>query len=243
MNEELNLIIENFSKSGQMFVDGNRNKIKIFQYQGHTINIKSFKIPIFINGIVYKYFRKSKAKRSFENANYLIRKGIGTPKPIAFHEKFSGIFLRQSYYISQHMTPDFVFKDIFFGKENIDLNKMLRGIARFSYELHESGIEFLDHTPGNSLISINKNGDYIFSLVDLNRMNFHAHLSLEKRIKNMCKLTPNHQMIEIICDEYAKISGENREKIEKMMLVFSDNFYRKFARKQAWKKKLMFWKN
>jgi Lipopolysaccharide kinase (Kdo/WaaP) family len=242
MNEELLYIIRNFNEKGQDFVIGKRNSIKIFDYQNGIINIKSFRIPILINGFIYKYIRKSKAKRSFENAKFLLSKGIGTPKPIAFYENFKGIFLRESYYISEHMKPDFVFKDIFAPPSNLDLDKILRGIARFSFELHENGIEFLDHTPGNSLVSIDSKGNYNFSLVDLNRMNFHENLSLEKRIKNMCRLTPNHQMIGVICDEYAKISNQNKENIEKMMLVFSDDFYKKFERKKVLKKKFLFWK-
>jgi Lipopolysaccharide kinase (Kdo/WaaP) family len=242
MNEELLSIIQNFNEKGQDFVIGKRNSIKIFSYQNKTINIKSFRIPILINGFIYKYIRKSKAKRSFENANFLLSKGIGTPKPIAFYENFYGIFLRESYYISEHMKPDFVFKDIFAPPANLDLDKILRGIARFSFELHENGIEFLDHTPGNSLVIVDENGNYNFSLVDLNRMNFHENLSLEKRIKNMCRLTPNHQMISVICDEYAKISNQNKENIEKMMFIFSDNFYKRFERKKVLKKKFLFWK-
>ncbi len=242
MNEELLSIIKNFKEKGEDFVIGKRNSIKIFSYQNKTINIKSFRIPILINGFIYKYIRKSKAKRSFENANFLISKGIGTPKPIAYYENFNRIFLRESYYISEHMKPDFVFKDIFAPPENLDLDKILRGIARFSFELHENGIEFLDHTPGNSLVIEDEKGNYNFSLVDLNRMNFHNYLSLEKRIKNMCRLTPNHQMIKVICDEYAKISNQNKEHIEKMMLVFSDDFYKKFERKKVLKKKFLFWK-
>ena len=51
MNEELITIIRDYEKSGQIFADGKRNKIKTFQYRGITINIKSFKIPILINGL------------------------------------------------------------------------------------------------------------------------------------------------------------------------------------------------
>ncbi len=242
MNEELLSIVRNFNEKGQDFVIGKRNSIKIFTYQNTTINIKSFRIPILINGFIYKYIRKSKAKRSFENAKFLLSKSIGTPKPIAFHENFKGIFLRESYYISEHLKPDFVFKDIFAPPSSLDLDKILRGIARFSFELHENGIEFLDHTPGNSLVTIDEKGNYNFALVDLNRMNFHTHLSLKKRIKNMCRLTPNHDMIRIICDEYAKISNQNKEDIENMMIVFSDDFYKKFERKKNLKKKFLFWK-
>src|SRR5690606_41915767 len=64
------------------------------------INIKSFKIPNKLNQFVYKYFRKSKARRSFEFATILLQKGIGTPAPVAFMENFNGLGLQKSFYAS-----------------------------------------------------------------------------------------------------------------------------------------------
>ena len=74
--EILNAII-NFNCSGILFADGQRNKIKLFKIEDQTINIKSFKTPNFFNQIVYKYFRDSKAKRSFKYAKILKDKNIG----------------------------------------------------------------------------------------------------------------------------------------------------------------------
>jgi hypothetical protein len=82
----LGFIKEFNSDSGTLFGDGQRNKIKLFELEGNTINIKSFKIPNLINKIVYKYFRKSKARRSFEFATILLENKIGTPQPIAYYE-------------------------------------------------------------------------------------------------------------------------------------------------------------
>lgn len=80
----LNSIL-NFNNSGEIFIKGNRNTIKLFQIEEKIYNIKSFKSPNLVNKIAYRYFRKSKAKRSFEFATLLIEKGIGTPNPIAFY--------------------------------------------------------------------------------------------------------------------------------------------------------------
>lgn len=77
-------MVENFRQTGEDFIVGKRNAIKLFEFQGKTLNIKSFRIPNLVNKIAYKYFRKSKASRSFEYANRLISNGIGTPLPIAF---------------------------------------------------------------------------------------------------------------------------------------------------------------
>jgi hypothetical protein len=64
-------VIQNFNTKGTLFGDGKRNTIKLFDCEGKTINIKSFKIPNLLNAFIYQYFRKSKAKRSFEFATFL----------------------------------------------------------------------------------------------------------------------------------------------------------------------------
>lgn len=56
---DLSNCIDNFDDMGILFGDGKRNKIKLFELHGKTINIKSFKIPNLINKVAYKYFRNS----------------------------------------------------------------------------------------------------------------------------------------------------------------------------------------
>src|SRR5690606_4274442 len=90
-------IIEAFHSQGEVLVNGKRNQIRIFEADGHKINVKSFKKPNFINKIIYKFFRKSKARRSFEFAGLLLKNGIGTPQPIAFYENFDALGLLDSY--------------------------------------------------------------------------------------------------------------------------------------------------
>ena len=82
----LTALVTSFDSIGSVFGDGDRNIIKTVNFKGKTLNIKSFKEPNFINQIAYQYFRKSKARRSFEYATILKEKGIGTPEPIAFFE-------------------------------------------------------------------------------------------------------------------------------------------------------------
>ena len=155
MDNNLLNIINNFDSLGNDFVIGKRNKIKIIPYNDILLNVKLFKTPIFLNGIIYKYFRKSKAKRSYNYAKILIEKGIGTPNPIAFYENKSNFRLLDSYYICEHLSPDYVFKDLFITHIE-DLEIILKQFTHFTFNLHENGIEFLDHSPGNILRSFKK---------------------------------------------------------------------------------------
>lgn len=235
-------LINNFNTSGQLFGNGQRNVIKIFDVEGVAINIKSFKIPNSINKVAYRYFRKSKARRSYEYATILLEKGIGTPQPLAFLENFNVFGLRDSYYVSEHLDADLTYRELVEVPDYPDHDKILRQFTRFSYELHQKGIEFLDHSPGNTLIKKSDNGNYEFFLVDLNRMEFHDSMSFEMRMKNLCRLTPVKEMVAVMSNEYSKLYSESEEKIFETLWKYTTDFQEKFYRKKRLKKKLKFWK-
>ncbi|MDQ6469432.1 Kdo domain containing protein [Flavobacterium sp. LHD-80] len=236
-------LIQNFHTSGELFGNGDRNKIKLFELNGKTINIKSFKIPNIVNKIAYKYFRKSKARRSFEYATILLEKNIGTPEPIAFLENFNFLGLKDSYYASEHLVTELTYRELVENPEYPDNDNILRQFTKFTFDLHEKGVEFLDHSPGNTLIKKTSEGLYDFFLVDLNRMNFHENMSFEQRMNNFSRLTPKKEMIAVMSNEYAKFYTEKTEVeiFEKMWQATSD-FQEEFARKKRLKKKLKFWK-
>nr|WP_315198789.1 Kdo domain containing protein [uncultured Flavobacterium sp.] len=255
MNFKINLIyfnttskitdcISNFDSKGKLFGNGQRNTIKLFELEGKTINIKSFKIPNLVNKVAYKYFRKSKARRSFEYATLLLEKGIGTPEPIAYLENYNWIGLKDSYYASEHLECDLTYRELVEIPDFSDHENILRQFTQFSFHLHEKGVEFLDHSPGNTLIKKTIEGKYEFFLVDLNRMNFHAQMDFEQRMKNLSRLTPQKGMIATMSKEYAKCYPVKTEaEIFEKMWFYTQEFQDKFAKKQRLKKKLKFWKS
>ena len=238
-NELLNLV-QNFERVGTIFGNGDRNVIKTIEFKGELLNIKSFKQPNLLNKIAYKYFRKSKARRSFEYAEILTSKNIGTPKPVAYFEFFSGLGLSKSFYISLHQDCDLTFRELVHQPDLARHEEILRAFTRFTFQLHENDIEFLDHSPGNTLITLNSD-NIEFALVDLNRMNFKT-LDFEARMFNFRRLTPKREMIEIMSDEYAKLINEPKAKVFDKMWFYTQEFQRKFKKKKAVKKKLKFWK-
>ena len=240
-NQIINCINE-FDNEGILFGDGQRNKIKLFDLDGKTINIKSFKIPNLINQVAYKYFRKSKARRSYEYANRLIENGIGTPQPIAYAENFKLLGLEKSFYISEHLQAELTFRELVLQPDYPDHEKILRQFTRFTFDLHQKGIEFLDHSPGNTLIKKGSEGNYHFYLVDLNRMNFHDVMDFDSRMKNFNRLTPKTEMLAVMSDEYAKLYGKNYDEVFAKMCFYTNDFQMKFHRKIARKKKLLFWR-
>ena len=237
----LDHFITNFNDLGEQFGEADRNAIKLFDLEGETINIKSFKVPNIINQIAYKFFRKSKAERSFTYANTLKTLGIGTPQPIAYYEFTTPFLFKKSYYISEHLECDLTYRELTRDLNYPDHDVILRAFTRFTFKLHENNINFLDHSPGNTLIK--KVGDtYQFYLVDLNRMEFKP-MDFQTRINNLKRLTVHKSMVETMSDEYAKVSGEDYQKIFNLMWQLTEDFQEKFHRKKRLKKKLKFWKS
>lgn len=239
---DLTRFIENFNSSGTLFGDGKRNKIKTFELDGRTLNVKSFKVPNIINQVAYKFFRKSKARRSYEFANILLENGIGTPQPIAFAENFTLFGLEKSFYISEHLQADLTYRELVEIPDYPDHDVILRQFVHFCFKLHEKGIEFLDHSPGNTLIRKAADGNYEFFLVDLNRMEFHE-MDFDQRMKNLSRLTPKKEMVAVMSNEYAKLYPSKTEaEIFEKMWFYTNDFQIKFHKKIRIKKTLKFWK-
>ena len=232
----IDAIINNFETSGEPFRKKGRNSLKLFELDGLMINVKSFRVPNVINKIAYRFLRMSKAQRSFEYANKLIDLNIGTPQPIAYYEYKTTFFFNKSYYISVQQDCDLTYRELTKDAHYPDHENILRAFTRFTYNLHENKVNFLDHSPGNTLIK-KVDGSYKFYLVDLNRMNFEP-MSFEKRIKNFAKLSTCKHMIAVMSDEYAKCIGEDSKEVENLIWQFTQAF----QNRRNLKKKLKFLK-
>jgi hypothetical protein len=229
-------MIEKFDSSGVLFGDGKRNKIKLFDLDEKIVNIKSFKIPFFFNKIIYGYFKESKAKRSYEYALRLINYDIGTPFPIAFFENKSLFGLKNSYYVCEHIQYDFMFRDLIESENFPDIENILKQFTQFTFNLHQNGVEFLDHSPGNTLIKKLQEGKYDFYLVDLNRMKFRKTLSYDIRVSNLKRLTPFKEMIAVMSNEYASLYQVDKNLFFDKLWKETSDFQNKFYRKKRFKK-------
>ncbi|MGY0392980.1 lipopolysaccharide kinase InaA family protein [Bizionia sp. KMM 8389] len=238
--ETITNFVSNYETSGTDFGNQDRNSLKLFDLHGQTVNVKSFKVPNFINQVAYRFFRKSKAQRSYEYANRLLSLGIGTPQPIAYYEYKTPFLFKNSYYVSAHLPYDLTYRELTFDFNMPHYEAILRAFTAFTYQLHEAGVHFLDHSPGNTLIQLN-NGDYKFYLVDLNRMNF-GPMDFETRIKNFARLTTHKSMVAIMSDAYAKLSGYDYDAVYNVMWGETEAFQNRFQRKRRLKNKFLFWR-
>ena len=199
-------LLENFETGGTKIDNGRRNVIKIFKAGNLLVNIKSFKKPNLVNKIAYRYFRQSKAKRSFEFAHRLIQMGFYTPTPLAYLETFDAVGLTSSFYLSIQIDPVFTIRDVISDPAWPDGERLIRLYTNLFYNLHEQQVDFTDNSPGNVLI-YKQHGDYQLSLVDLNRTSFHKKMNMDYRLANFARLTMDDRVLRIIAVEYAKLAG------------------------------------
>lgn len=230
-------LILNYHSQGKLLVQGSRNSIKVNHLNESEVNIKYFAKLGFVKGFIYTFLRQSKAKRSFNYANYLIKNHILTPNPIAYSEDYNNGLLTESFYISDHINYDFTFRELIHDPLFPERDLIIEQFTEFTFKLHEAKVNFLDHSPGNTLIVKRGEGVYDFYLIDLNRMKFES-MSIEKRMDNFKKMWISKHMVQVIAKKYAELAQVSENDLHAILLKSSTNFKRKIAKKKYLKRKL-----
>jgi hypothetical protein len=120
--------------------------------------------------------KPSKAKRSWNGAMELLRRGVGTAMPLAYFEHANDPSLRRNFYISAFVPHEFAISKAFLAFksgeshfEGIAAETLYHAFARFSLHMHNSGIYFRDFSGGNILVQ--RHGDDLqFVLIDTARL-------------------------------------------------------------------------
>ncbi|MFZ4454769.1 MAG: lipopolysaccharide kinase InaA family protein [Bacteroidales bacterium] len=197
-----------FSNRGEVLYKV-RNEVRLMEIDGVKVVVKKFKVPHPINRIAYSFFRKSKARRSFEYSYLLINKGFGAATPIAFSEYFGNGLITDSYYVS--IFSPFVRNFNEFRGRGIDgRSRILLDFARFTAKMHEAGIRHLDYGGGNILFQDDEENTQ-FCLLDVNRMEI-GKVGLKAGVENFKLLYMHEESFQFLIREYARIRGFNEEK-------------------------------
>ena len=113
MNTHIHKKYESLTIEIKKIPDGNFRPIRTFCNKRNTVElttigennfvVKKYKVPNIFNRIIYTFFRRSKARRAYENAQRIIRHGISTPFPVAYIETKRGGLFHTGYFISEYM--------------------------------------------------------------------------------------------------------------------------------------------
>lgn len=221
-----------FGEEGKTIYKG-RNEIKVFQVDGIQVNVKRYRVPIFVNRIVYSFFRKTKSSKAYYNALKVISMGFNTPEPIAYIEETSCGLLSLSYFISIQSPYSKEIRSFYWGPLEGNKN-MFAAFAHYTAALHDKGIYHLDYSPGNVLIG-EENGCFVFSLVDINRMKF-IHVGKELGCRNFERMFENDDVYNYIATEYALARGFDVMSCVSLVQKYNKCFLNKKKRKKLLKK-------
>lgn len=146
-----------------------RNTVEWVKWGNLDVVIKQYKRPTWANCIIYSCLRKTKARRAYEYAEELLKRGFDTARPIAYIERRKWGIFHTGYFISE-LLPYPLMNDI--PQMNLpeeEKELIAADFIRYTACLHEAGIMPKDYNSGN--IFFHKRGKhYHFALIDINRM-------------------------------------------------------------------------
>lgn len=145
-------------------------------------------------------FKPSKAKRSWNGAMELMRRGIGTAHPVAYFEKVGDTTLKQNFYLCEFVQADANIGQIFaaYARGELDFlglkpDTVYTQLAIYCHAMHSRGVHFRDLSGGNILVNIDaKDGlshpQLSFSLIDTARIHSYNHgIALKLRIADLTR--------------------------------------------------------
>lgn len=192
--------------------------------------------------------KPSKAKRSWNGAMELLRRGIATAQPLAYFEKLGDTSLKQNFYICEYVKSDFNIGQAFsaFAKGDsqylsFSAEQIYMQFAQFCHLMHSRGIYFRDFSGGNILVSIEANQQLAFSLIDTARLHAFNHPTKSNlRISDLTRaLNKLHWAGRIrFMQIYLGMTGRQftwRQRIPFYIYDFKVDMKRKVGRK-AWKR-------
>ncbi|HMO03624.1 MAG TPA: lipopolysaccharide kinase InaA family protein [Kiritimatiellia bacterium] len=138
--------------------------------------------------------RGSKARRSFDTAVRLDQRGVGTPKPIAYLDRWEGGRLLASYYLCAYEEGITSFRDELNRLYREDplcrrIMELMETVALAVADLHDAGVCHRDL--GNQNILLRRDGPDAWKdvrFIDLNRAQLADELTLDQRARDLSRI-------------------------------------------------------
>ena len=147
-------------------------------------------------------FKPSKARRSWNGALELLRRGVDTAHPVAFFENEHDTTLKQNFYICDYVTADCSVGEMFvhFAKGHkefpiaakdisVSAEDTYQQLAQYLHQMHRTGTFFRDLSGGNVLVEVLNDKKLHFSLIDTARARFYTHgAPISERIADLARI-------------------------------------------------------
>ena len=140
--------------------------------------------------------KPSKSLRSWNGTSELQRRGIETPKVVAYFEHKDSKKVLNNWFICEHANTRHSVRGFFSayarGEETVEgftFEVFSEQLIKFIRTMHWRGVYFRDLSGGNVLIHIEENNRLVFSLIDTARARFaNQRFSRSKRIADLKRL-------------------------------------------------------
>lgn len=213
--------IRNYATSGTYIYKG-RNTLKSFNVDGKCVVVKSFRPLAFVKGLIYTFFRKSKARRSYENAITFAARGVDTPCPIAYAESRRFGLLHSTFYMCEYTGYEEI-ATLLNDQASYDVS-LAKAFAEFAADLHIKGILHYDLNSGNVLFQKESKSEtiYRFQLIDINRVKFMPEgtaVPMADCLENITLFTGNRALHAYVAECYARYRGLDVEKFTKQAVA------------------------
>ena len=199
-----------------------RNQIRRFTDRGQVFVVKRYKPVNALQRVVYTFFRKTKAARAYLFAQEFRRRGIDTPREVAYIETGSGRLFLTGYFVSLEAP----------GTET---HLLLREVKDFSHELadavarqiltmHSHGVLHGDLNLSNFLCT-EEDGQYRFTMIDINRSHFTDGMPDDETcLQNMVRTTHRRDLYEYLVRSYARLRQWDEQQTADRALRLLDRF-------------------
>ena len=206
---------------GEIIYD-QRNQIRRFTDRGQVFVVKRYKPVNALQRVVYTFFRKTKAARAYLFAQEFRRRGIDTPREVAYIETGSGRLFLTGYFVSLEAP----------GTET---HLLLREVKDFSHELadavarqilamHSCGVLHGDLNLSNFLCT-EEDGQYRFTMIDINRSHFTDGMPDDETcLQNMVRTTHRRDLYEYLVRSYARLRQWDEQQTADMALRLLEKF-------------------
>ncbi|MGI6232927.1 MAG: lipopolysaccharide kinase InaA family protein [Prevotella sp.] len=235
--ENLRSFVENlpdhFEQDGDYIYGGRRNLIKKFTAPGGLeVNVKRYHPPHGPNLLVYSAgLRRPKGWRAYHYAQRLLAQDVSTPEPIAYIEQRNMGLLGQSYFVSIQSPLSHTFYE-FGDAQPGTYEDIAETFGAFTAHLHEQQILHLDYSPGNILWDRDAQGNFHFTLVDINRMRF-GKVSAADGASSLRRLWGPKHFFVLIAESYARHRHWPVEPFVKKALQERERFWTRDIRKHG----------
>lgn len=181
-----------------------RNVVKLIDEQ---FVVKKFVKVTWVNRIIYSFFRKTKARRAYENAVKLRRHEVKTPEEVAYIEIKKYGIMQCCYYIYRYSDCKQLSESI---EDNLSFDKdLIDQFAKFVATLHINNIYHNDLNPSNVLYRRNhRTGKIEFQLIDINRIRFTTtNESMNYCLRNLSRIVDANSWSAYFMNRYERYMG------------------------------------